>query len=461
MYQRQTYRAKGMHCGSCEVLIEKSLVKIPGVMSVDASTKKSQVTIEYDGNCPRAKTLTAAVQEHGYTILDSDSAGEIDEPAKPGTARTLLVAGLVIAGFLLLYRSGLNSIMSVSSSSSAPAFFVFGLLAGFSSCAALVGGIILSLSKQWVSLYAPNASTGQKLQPTWMFNVGRLVSYALFGALLGTLGSVFRPSQTLTTLLTIAISIFMVILGLQMLGVRKLENFQLKLPKFLTHRVADETKFRGKYMPFIMGALTFFLPCGFTITAQSLALLSGNAFRGGLMMFFFALGTMPALMAIGYSSVAFTKKRTQAGLFLKVAGIIVLFFAFFNLNWQFNLLGWPSMSDLSATSKAATADTSNGKDEDGLPPIVDGKQVVTMGVTASSYSPNRLVARAGIPVSWEITDAGMSGCTSTLVARDFFKGVVQLTQGGTKVIEFTPPAPGKYKFSCGMGMVRGVFEVVE
>ncbi len=460
MYQKRCYTVKGMHCASCEVLIEKNLVKIPGVMSADASMKKGQVTIEFDGNPPDAKRLSESIAEHGYKVLDNGVAAVDDEPVPSSLLKTLLIASLVMAVFYFLYRSGLSSVLSVNNNSALPAFAVFGVLAGFSSCAALVGGIILAMSKQWLGLYAPEATTRQKLQPHVMFNIGRLVSYAIFGALLGVVGSVFKPSLTLTTLLTLVVAIFMVILGLQMLGVRSLRNFQFRLPKSLTGRVADETRFKGRYMPLVMGALTFFLPCGFTITAQSLALLSGSAIRGGLIMLFFALGTLPALMAIGYSSVALTRQKQRAGIFLRVAGIVVLFFALFNINWQFNLLGWPSLSDISLKSNAAVTKQSDQKNDEQLPPIVGGKQIVKMDVTSSKYSPDRLVARAGTPVQWEITDAGMSGCSSTLVAKDFFSGVAQLTQNGTKVIEFTPTKPGTYKFSCGMGMVRGTFVIV-
>ncbi|HCB52054.1 TPA: hypothetical protein DEP21_05855 [Patescibacteria group bacterium] len=47
------------------------------------------------------------------------------------------------------------------------------------------------------------------------------------------------------------------------------------------------------------GVLTFFLPCGFTLAMQILAISSGNFWMGGLIMGFFALGTLPGLLGIG------------------------------------------------------------------------------------------------------------------------------------------------------------------
>jgi sulfite exporter TauE/SafE len=89
-----------------------------------------------------------------------------------------------------------------------------------------------------------------------------------------------------------------------------------------------------------MGALTFFLPCGFTITAQTIALLSASAVQGALIMGFFALGTAPMLLLIGLSSVKFLSKPQLAMTFSKVAGFLVIFFAVYNMYNQFNVLGW-------------------------------------------------------------------------------------------------------------------------
>src|SRR4030042_2336714 len=125
-------------------------------------------------------------------------------------------------------------------------------------------------------------------------------------------------------------------------------------------------------MPFLMGALTFFLPCGFTITSQGLALISGSGLQGGLIMFFFALGTLPTLLAIGASSVSFSQKTHLSYRFLKVAGFVVLFFALYNINSQFNVLGISSFSDL----KKNAVQISNA--EEGFAPVVSGKQILKM-----------------------------------------------------------------------------------
>ncbi len=106
-----------------------------------------------------------------------------------------------------------------------------------------------------------------------------------------------------------AVSVMMLFLALQMLGVKQFQRFQITTPKFITRYAVNEKNFSGRYMPFIMGGLTFFLPCGFTITAQGLALASGSVLQGGLIMLFFAIGTLPMLLMIGLSSVKFLRNR--------------------------------------------------------------------------------------------------------------------------------------------------------
>lgn len=454
--REHTYFVQGMHCASCEVLIEKRLLTLKGIKSVEASADKGGVFIVYEGEKPSVDRLNGIFRKENYRFFD--------QPIKAMGGKKendlFVIAGAAlffIVGFFIIKNSGLAGLINVSSTSSLPTFFLLGLLAGVSSCAALVGGLILSMSKQWLEMYSERNSTLEKLQPHLMFNAGRIVSYALLGAVIGAIGSKLQISLTFTSVLIAAVSVMMVFLALQMLGVKAFRKFQFTMPKFITRHIADETKFQGKHKPFLMGALTFFLPCGFTITAQSLALISGSPLQGALIMLFFALGTLPALLAIGLSSVKFSQKPHLANKFLKVAGVLVLFFALYNINAQLNVLGFSSLSDIKFNSNQQSA---NG-DEDGLPPIVNGKQVIKMDALSFGYKPNYFKVKAGVPVRWEIADEGTSGCTNAIISRGLFADEIPLTPGQVSVKEFTPEKPGKYKFSCWMGMVSGIIEVVD
>lgn len=344
MAKEYVYKVEGMHCASCEILIEKKLLDLPNIKSVSASTAKGEAVVEYEGEKLSTEMLDQIFKYDNYKFLDyhKNNIQEVKE-IKPENIGNSTLFGFAIAMgvvviFLLLDKMGISGLVNIGSKSSLITFFGFGLLAGLSSCAALVGGIVLSMSKQWNNLYSENQSTVKKLQPHILFNAGRIISYALLGGVLGLIGSRLAISLSFTAWLVVAISLFMIALGLQMLGVPGFKKFQFSMPKTITRKVANEHNFAGKYMPFLMGALTFFLPCGFTITAQTVALLSGSAIQGALVMGMFALGTAPMLFLIGLSSVKFSSKPHWSATFSKVAGFLVLFFALYNIYNQINIL---------------------------------------------------------------------------------------------------------------------------
>jgi sulfite exporter TauE/SafE/copper chaperone CopZ len=469
MNKEHTYKVSGMHCASCEILIEKKLLDIQNIKAVDASTANGEVTVEFEGDRPNPEKLNRLFKEENYTFSDSSvlsnkKENNIKEPVN-ATLVAFNIAIFIIIAFLLLDKLGIANFLSLSSSSSILTFLGFGFLAGMSSCAALVGGIVLSMSKQWNSLYADNAETSKKLQPHIMFNVGRLISYTVLGGVLGLIGSRLQISTQITGYLVVAISILMIALGLQMLGVKAFRKFQLTAPKSFTRKIANENNFQAKYAPFVMGALTFFLPCGFTITAQSLALLSGSMVSGSLIMGAFALGTIPVLFFIGLSSVKFSSKPHLAERFSKVAGFLVIFFAIFNMSNQVTVLGWNNSNPVQTQTQTQNnngnvSNNGNIQDQSGLPPIVDGKQVVKMTASGSGYSPNYIKVKVGIPVKWEIQAGSSLGCGGQIISNGLFSDTINLTPGQLTIKEFTPTSAGRFGFSCSMGMIRGTMEVI-
>jgi len=140
-----------------------------------------------------------------------------------------------------------------------------------------------------------------------------------------------------------------------------------------------------------------------------------------------------------------------------------LLFALYNINAQLNILGIPSLSDIkfNSANQANSQKNSFNVNEKDLPPIINGKQVIKMKASSFGYEPNYFKVKAGVPIRWEIEDVGTSGCTNAIISKGLFPDEIPLTPGQTSVQEFTPTKPGKYKFSCWMGMVSGIIEVVD
>ena len=436
-----TFYIRGLHCAACELIIEKRLNKIEGIIKADVSLQKETLDVETETD-QRISTdfLNGFFAGDGYTFSEKPFEKQNkninisceSEEVPNGEAdkfMPFMIAALILMVFYILQKTGFTSLVSVNSQSALPAFFLFGLLAGVSSCAALVGGIVLSMSKQWMSQYNEGDSFEKKAEPHILFNIGRVAGYALFGAVLGYIGNFFRLSPSFSAMLVIGVSAVMILLGLQMLGVKVAHKFQLRLPKSFTNKVSDEQNFKGRTAPFFMGALTFFLPCGFTVTAQALALASGVPLQGALIMGLFALGTVPGLMAIGLGSVQMFGDKNKSKQFSTVAGLLVLAFSAFNINAQMTVLGLTNIGDI--VSAMSTSQVLGATD---LVPSVGGKQVIKMTASSNGYTPNKFRVKVG---------------------------QIDLTQGETAIKEFTPTKVGIYKFSCWMGMISGTIEVVD
>ncbi|PKM91314.1 hypothetical protein CVU82_01805 [Candidatus Falkowbacteria bacterium HGW-Falkowbacteria-1] len=446
-----TYYVSGIHCPSCEILIENKTAEINGVKSSKLNSSEKKITITYDGKMPNKEDLNNIFMKDGYSFSEEKNSKK-NNPIFP-----IIILGLFIITFLIVRNNGALSSMSVTPKSSLISFLILGLLAGVSSCAALVGGLILSISKKWLEIYQDEGRAFAKMTPHIIFNFGRLLSYAFFGAVIGFVGERLQFSTIGTSFLMFAVSLIMIILAMQMLGFNYFNKIKISWPKFISKNISNKKNLNGKYSPFLIGALTFFLPCGFTITAQSMALISGSAILGSLIMLFFALGTMPSLLLIGISASKLTDNKDTANKFSKIAGILILFLAVYNINAGLNAMGKNSLSNLNIRSNKKI----EYPQKDETTKIVNNEQIIKMEASSSKYSPSYFKIKVGVPVVWEVKDIGVSGCTNAIIAKDLFEGEFRLKIGGTSTKEFIPQKTGKYKFSCWMGMVSGVIEVVE
>lgn len=87
----------------------------------------------------------------------------------------------------------------------------------------------------------------------------------------------------------------------------------------------------------------------------------------------------------------------------------------------------------------------------------EGLQTATV-TAAKGYQPNHIVVEAGRPVRLDFRRDTPSGCYAQLLIPEF-DIAVDLPEGETVSVEFTPTAPGEYEFMCGMKMNFGTIEV--
>ena len=463
MKNKLNVQIAGMHCRSCEILVEDNLLEVPGIERVVINYKKGSAEIHYGDKKPSMKEIETAIREAGYHIGVDGKKPLLSKD--PEDYKDLGIAVFVLACIYLIFQNlGIGGInlagVGGSNPSSLPVVFLVGITAGLSTCMALVGGLILGISARHAELH-PEASAMEKFRPHLFFNLGRIGGYALLGGILGALGSVFQLSSGVMGALIIIVGFVMLMLGMKLIGIfPRMENGGMTLPvgisKFFGIKRSHEKKYshRGSI---ITGALTFFLPCGFTQAMQLYAISTGSFFRGALIMGFFALGTAPGLLSVG--GVTSVMKGIFAQRFFKFAGILVIFLAMFNIANGYNLTGWQlgSSNNGSASSGVCTTDEA-GCDSASVTGSTGAtgtvvEQVINMTENSSGYVPNSLSVKKGAPVKWVIQANEPYSCASTIVVPSL--GIKKSLVAGENVIEFTPTEAGVINFSCSMGMYTG------
>lgn len=315
-----TFHVSGTHCASCKIFIEDTLNEQSFIKNARVDLNKETVAIETDSNQPLeelAKILTNKIQSNGYAL-------SIEKPVKEKQSgdviwKALPIGLAILILFFLLQKSGILN-LGIGGQITPVTSFVIGLIASVSSCLAIVGGLVLSLSAK---ISQDNISDTKTFI---LFHAGRLVSFAILGGILGAIGSAIGINFTLTAILGLIASLVMLLLGLNLVGVFAKNKIALPSGLFNFFRRIEHKTFT----PLILGFATFFLPCGFTQSMQVSALSSGSFMSGLVIMLAFALGTLPVLVLLSFGSASFAHGK-HALLFFKSAGVVVIGLGLFAL----------------------------------------------------------------------------------------------------------------------------------
>lgn len=315
-----TLYVTGTHCASCKILIEDTLKSQKHVHGVRVDLQNKTVDIDTDtadDATALAVRLRGMLQPHGY---DLSAHTPVSQPSRTTIGWPAVLVGLgVLLAFYALQTSGILNV-GFGSEVTPVTSMMIGLLASVSSCLAVVGGLVLSLS---ANMSRDKVSDSKNFM---LFHGGRLGGFAILGGVLGAVGGAIGMNFTVSAMLGIAASVVMVLLGLNLVGVFARSSIMLP-PGIFTFLRRMECK---ALAPLMLGVATFFLPCGFTQAMQVVALSSGSFMMGALIMFTFALGTFPVLAFLSFGSTAFAKGK-HAPVFFHAAGIVVIGLGVFSL----------------------------------------------------------------------------------------------------------------------------------
>lgn len=440
----------GMHCRSCEILLEEELGNVPGVSRVDVNHKKGSAVLVYDADAPSDEVIAKVIEKSGYRVSDGTSKSPFFSRDIEPYVLFLFAVGFVFILSIVLDRLGWLSLSfgGEVDAKSLGLVFLVGLTAGVSTCAALVGGLVLGVSARYNELHG-ELSWKEKFVPHLWFNAGRVGGFAVFGFLLGLLGNFLSVSIGFTGTLTLLAGIAMLFLGLQLSELSpRLRHMSFTLPKALSRVLGIQRKKEKEYShrgAFTLGAFTFFLPCGFTQAVQLAVVALGSPLFGALSLGIFALGTMPGLLLIGGAGTAV--KGSYRKPFFAFIAVVLLF-----------LGGWSVVNGLHLLGVDTTWSGGSKQAVEPSVPQENGVQVIRMTQDSRGYHPSALpTLQAGVPVRLIVDSKDSYTCASSFVIPQF--GIQKRLNPGENVIEFTPKKRGVVTFSCSMGMFRGSFQV--
>jgi sulfite exporter TauE/SafE/copper chaperone CopZ len=454
----QILTVDGMTCANCEMKIEKKLKNTAGIISADVSYSTDKVKLSFDQNKIKTDEIKGIIQKLGYQVVES--AQKPSQQLEFG--KLLSIAIIIFSLYTIINHFGIFNIFNlfpqVQQGMSYGMLFVIGLLTSV-HCIAMCGGINLS---QCIPQYAKqdNSRFGA-LKPTALYNLGRVLSYTVIGAIVGGLGSVISFSGTTKGFVQIIAGVFMIIMGLNMLNLFPwLRRFNPRMPKFLTAGINERKKSNSA---FYVGILNGLMPCGPLQSMQLYALSTASPIQGALSMLVFSLGTVPLMFGLGTLS-SFLNKKFKHNM-MAVSSVLVILLGLFMFGNGISLAGFvlPTVAATTAQTSTQSTSTSSNKsakaNTDGVAQITDGVQTVTINLSSGSYKP--ITVQKGVPVKWIIKAEAnqINGCNNTLIVQKY--NVQKKLVPGDNIIEFTPTESGTIGYSCWMGMIRSKINVVD
>ena len=440
----------GMTCRTCELRIARNVKQIRSVLQVSASARQGRVIIE--SSQPLSyRSLERAIQQAGYEIGQSPWLASDPKVWATAGAGLLLVVAVAIAAQL----GGLSRLAAAAGELSTGGIVVallLGLAAGVSTCMALVGGLVLAVSASFQGSSAAARSGVAALRPAIVLVTGRIVGYGVFGAALGAIGASVAMPPLLTAGLMLVVAGVMTLLGARLTELSpRLAGWSPTLPLGLSQALGLGGSDRRAYSDgrtALLGAATFFLPCGFTQAVQIFALSTGSPIFGGALLAAFAIGTAPGLLAVaGLPAVV---PATVRPTLLRLVGVAVLGFAVLNGTAALQLagIGLPSFGDGGTATTLTSTIAADGS-----------SQALTTNQDADGYSPRNVTIAAGIPTAWTIESSTTASCAATLVIPAWNTGAnLKL---GPNILSLPALDPGVVHYSCAMGMYSGTITVIE
>lgn len=204
---------------------------------------------------------------------------------------------------------------------------ILGLLGG-GHCLGMCGGLMGALT-----LAIPKEQRGRRFQLLLAYNLGRILSYAAAGVLIGLAGWAVANSPAAMFMRVLA-GLLLISMGLYLAGwwsgLTRIEALGRGLWRHLQPITRRCMPITSAPRALVLGGLWGWLPCGLVYSTLLWAASQGDALRSATLMFTFGLGTLPVLLATGLAAERLVSLLRRRGVRI-AGGLLVILFGLWTL----------------------------------------------------------------------------------------------------------------------------------
>ncbi len=310
-----------MQCIGCEDIINNAVIKLDGVDKVKAEFASSSVEVIFDANKTSISQIIQTIADNGYKA-------ELKKHKHNYSWLKIVLSILALLSIIFIMVATRKvwhqfDIPEIDSQLSDGMIFLVGLITGL-HCIGMCGAFVINYTTNDTKL--GRSSYLSHL----LYGTGKTLSYAMFGAFFGLLGSMISITPFIKGVSAIFAGLFLLIFGLNMLNIfAPLKRFHFKQPESVA-RFAIEQRKQSK-SPFFIGFFSgFLLGCGPLQAMYVLAAGNSDVVQGAKILALFGLGTLPALLSFGLLTRILSANMTRH--FLQASGVILIFIGSMMLN---------------------------------------------------------------------------------------------------------------------------------
>lgn len=180
--KENVFHLSGLHCRSCELLVEHEMKKIPEIDSVKISHKNGILHIHSKGVIDPEKVRQAA--EHAGYPIDHSPSGNAKNILHPETLVRDTILGIIVALLMWYLIPGIAKTFDPTGGISGSTGLILtalitGLAAGVSTCMAIAGGLVMAVSAESDTSASGHGISLRNLRAQAHFHFGRLAAYAV------------------------------------------------------------------------------------------------------------------------------------------------------------------------------------------------------------------------------------------------------------------------------------------